>query len=467
MFNKNAVLLIILHTFYIASIFSFSIPFYPSKSLLNSTTSIEILDSLKNCIKHSFIEIGDPKQKLPIVLTSHDYSNIIMKNSCPIKSNYDFSSSKNVKILYEKNNVHYFYINDNISFDEKNENILMSFIHYNRSDRQENTCAYIGTQFIKQEEKEKNTTINLFLQLKKLNLINKLIYYFNYTSTNIMLNIGIEPNEVNSKEYSHKNMSEIDVDFILDHEKKNEFTGKFRWNLNISKVFYFKKLPLESSLDPYVDVSRKNTRKVNFFQALLFPEEDLIKGPFEYQEKIEEDFFEPLIREKFCKKVSFERRYFFVCQKQSKYLLQKTFPTLYFYHKKINYMFELTYDDLFIEHNDYIIFLIYFDYFQIELFRGAFLSEWFFGKPFLKKYCFAFDLDKGKMRFYRENIEKKQKNKKMKKKNLSSGINKIFYPLGIVFIVLFIVIFAFVLERISRRKKRIDNSLIDYESKSE
>jgi len=467
MFYKNAVLLIILHTFLFASIFSFSIPFYPSKSLLNATTSKEILDTLKNGIKYSFVEIGEPTQKLPIVLTSHDSSNIIMKNNCPIKSNYDFSSSKYVKIFYEENNIHYFYINDNISFDDKNKNILMPFIHYNQSDKQENICAYIGTQFIKQEEKEKNTTINLFLQLKRMNLVNNLIYYFNYTSNNIMLNIGIEPSDVDSKTYSLKNMTEIDVDFILDHENKNEFTGKYRWNLNFSKVFYFKKLPLESSFDPYVEVSRKNTRKVNFFQALLFPENDLIKGPFEYQERIEEDFFEPLIREKFCKKVTFERKYFFVCQKQSKYLLQKTFPTLYFYHKKINYMFELTYDDLFIEHNDYIIFLIYFDYFQIELFRGAFLSEWFFGKPFLKKYCFSYDLDKGKMRFYKENIVKSQNNKKLKKKNLSSGTNKIFYPLGIVFIVLFIMISAFVLERISKRKKRIDNSLIDYESKSE
>ena len=237
---------------------------------MNSTTSIEALDSLKNNIKHSFIDIGEPTQKLPIILTSHDYSNIIMKNSCPIKSNYDFSSSKNVKISYEENNIRYFYINDYISFDDKNKNILMTFMHYNQSDRQKNICSYIGTQFIRQEEKEKNTTINLFLQLKKMNLINKLIYYFNYTSNNIILNIGIEPNEVNSKMYSHKNMTEIDIDFILDHEKKNELTGKFRWNLNISKVFYLKKLPLESSFDPYVEVSRKNTRKVNFFQALLF-----------------------------------------------------------------------------------------------------------------------------------------------------------------------------------------------------
>ena len=71
------------------------------------------------------------------------------------------------------------------------------------------------------------------------------------------------------------------------------------------------------------------------------------------------------------------------------------------------------------------------------------------------------------MRFYKENIALSQNNKKVKKKNLSSGTHKIFYPLGIIFIVLFIVISAFILERISRRNKRIDNSLIDYESKSD
>jgi len=126
----------------------------------------------------------------------------------------------------------------------------MAFVYYYQSNRQENICAYFGTQFIKQNEKEKNTTINLFLQLKQINLIKKLIYYFNYTSNNIMLNIGIEPSEINSKIYSHQNMTEIDVDYILDHEKKKvDFTGNYRWNLNFSKAFYFKKLPIESGLD--------------------------------------------------------------------------------------------------------------------------------------------------------------------------------------------------------------------------
>ena len=58
-----------------------------------------------------------------------------MKNRCPIKSNYDFSLSKNIEIFYENNNIHYFFIKDNISFDDKNQNILMAFVHYNQSNR--------------------------------------------------------------------------------------------------------------------------------------------------------------------------------------------------------------------------------------------------------------------------------------------------------------------------------------------
>lgn len=123
-------------------------------------------------------------------------------------------------------------------------------------------------------------------------------------------------------------------------------------------------------------------------------------------------------------------------------------------------MFELTYDDLFLEHNDYIIFLIYFDYFQIELFRGAFLSEWYFWQALPQKYCFSFDLDKGKIRFYRENIVKSQSNKKLKKKNLSSGINKIFYPLVIILVVFLLRYLLLFLKEYQKEEKELITHLL-------
>ena len=465
MFFKNVFFLIFILS-YIKNILSLTISFYSNKNLSNATTPSEILDSLKNNIRYSFVKIGDISQQLAIILTSHDSFSIIKNDICSIKSNYDKNLSGSVEEYYE-DTFRYYYIKDYISFDDINKNILIGFIYYNQTDIQENIYAYIGIQNVA-NDKTGNFTTNLFTQLKDMKYIDKAIIYFNYTkNNNLLLNIGVEPFEINPILYSEKNMKILDVDSILDYKIKVENTGKYRWNLNISKVFYFKKLPIQSNLDPYVEISRKNTRRVNFYQALLFPEDNLIKGPFEYEEQIEEDFFYDYIKDNICKKINFERKYFFVCKKEYKYLFENTFPSLYFYSKELDYMFELTFKDLFIEQKDYLVFAIYFDYFQTEVFVGAFLSEWFFGKTFLQKYCFSFDLDNGKIRFYKENKIKKRNNSKVDNKNDNkSNINIRYYQLGLIFVILTIAVIAFIWDRIVKRKSnRLNNALIDYNLK--
>ena len=458
LFNNAAIYysLIILNFIKISS---FAISFYSYKNLTNSTTQIEILDYLKNNIRYNFIKIGEKSQKLPIILTSHDSFSIIKKNNCPIYSNYDVNISKTMEKYYIKSNDNFFYFKDYISFDDINKDIFFTFIHYNQTNSEDNNnCGYIGLQNNLEEREEGKT--NLFIQLKKMNIINKSIYYFNYTENNeVILNAGIEPYELNDTLYSEENMKILEVDEILDNEKKIENIGKYRWNLNISKVFYFRKLPIQSKIDPYVEISRLKTRRVGFFQALLVPEDILIKGPFEYQEQIEEDYFYDLFKDNICKKINFERKYFFLCKKEYKNLIQTTFPSLYFFSEELNYIFELNFNDLFIEHGQYLIFAIYFDFFQIEIFEDAFLSEWFFGEAFLKKYSFSFDLDNGKIRFYKENAIKRKFNKKLEKKE-EKKTNIKYYQLGIgiIVVVLAIGIFAFINDRISKRKPRNNNS---------
>ena len=337
----------------------------------------------------------------------------------------------------------------------------MKFIYQNQTDKNNNECGFIGTQII--DKDDKNNTNNIIIQLKNMKIINNPVFYFNYTDNNNgFLNIGFEPFEINPHLYSKYNMKRIDIDFILDYEIKNENRGKFRWNLNFTKVFYFRNLPTQSRLNTYVEVSRKNTRKVEYFQALFFPEDDLIKGPFEYEELIEKDFFDSLIDEDICKKINFERKFFFVCSKEYKKLLKQTFPTLYFYSEALNYMFQLNYDDLFIEKDEYLIFSIYFDYLQIEVFRGAFLSEWFFGKTFLKKYCFSFNPEKEQLTFYKENIIRPIIVNLQEKTTLNT--TKRIYQFGFVLIVVTIGCFVFILERFVKRKNR-NNSLIEHEKK--
>jgi len=437
-----------------------TIPLYSTKDLFSSNTTQEILDSLRNNILYSYIEIGEPPQRLPIIVTSHDSYTIITKNKCPIYSYYNIDLSRSVTKTNEDSPMGYYYINDLITFDNENKKLLVKMLHYNSTDNNV-SCGYIGTENF---DSNTNSISNLFNQLKNLGVIKKSIFFFNYTSyNNTLLNIGIEPFEVEPLLYSKKNVKNLKIKQIYDYEKKLDYMGKFRWNINFTKIFYFKKLPIESNLDPYVEVSRIKTRRVNFFQAILVPDEKLIKGPFEYQELIEDHFFNGLIQDNICKKITFERKYYFVCKKEYKALIQQTFPTIYFHQSDINYIFELNYNDLFIEQNEDLIFGIYFDYFQIEIMKGAFLSEWYFGKIFLKKYFFSFDLDNGIIKFYPQN-KKKSENKQTKTKKKKSGVNNNirYYQIGFILIVLGIGILAFIIDRVNKRKYRIKNSLIDY-----
>ena len=258
MLLKNAVILInfIIN---ISTIISLSIPFYSYKNLDNATTITEILDFMKNNDLYTYIFIGEPSQKLPIIITTYDSLIVFKKDNCPFEFIYDINLSKSSLRIYDNNNTKYYYINDYISFDKEKKHINMTFILINMTLFGQNMCGFFGMQYIPKDIRD--NTNNLILDLKNKNIIKKSIFFFNYTSDNNgILNIGVEPFETNPQLFSQNNMQIIDVDYILDYEIKREYRGKFRWNLNISKVFYFKKLPIQSELDPYVEISRKKRR---------------------------------------------------------------------------------------------------------------------------------------------------------------------------------------------------------------
>ena len=460
MFSKNVFILF----FFIIKLSQSSpliVPLYSTKNIINSYSVLDILDFFKNNRKYSYIEIGQPSQRFQIIFISTDSNNIIKGETPYSDSFYNLNISKTKQFDYEPNELNYFYLKDLISFDTYYKNLLMPFIYYNSTINQEKNYGIVGLAYPMKSEEENN----LILQLKKLKAINKAIFYFNYTKDNqVFLNIGSEPYEIDDS-YT-KNPIIMKIDPILDYEVKTGKIRKYNWNLNISRIFYFRKLPFQTEIDPYVEISRMKTRKINFFQALLVPEDDLIKGPFEYMEAIEENFFDDLISDNICTKISFENKYYYFCKKEYKGLIKNTFPTIYFYQPDINYMFELTYDDLFFEKDNYLFFGIYFDKFQIEVFMGAFISEWTFGKIFLKKYCFAFDLENKKLYFYKKNKIEKTKNKTEDKKNENENknSNKKIYQLGLILVVITIGVFAFLIDRFARKRYRVNNLLIDFEN---
>ena len=278
------------------------IPLYSTKNLFNSNSVLEILDSYRNGMKYSNIEIGRPPQRFQIIFKSTEATNNIKGENPFSDSFYNINNSKTTQFYYETNELNFFYVKDLISFDNLHQNLLTTFLYYNSTINQDKNYGIIGLGYAKQNEEE----YNLILQLRKLGAIDKAIFYFNYTYDNqILLNIGLEPYEIDKSFSKNVTIMEVDpVDPILDYEFKHGTSRKYNWNLNFSKIFYFRKIPLQTNIDPYIEISRMKMRKVNYYQALLVPEEELIKGPFEYQEAIDENFFDDLISDNICTQIN-------------------------------------------------------------------------------------------------------------------------------------------------------------------
>ena len=128
----------------------------------------------------------------------------------------------------------------------------------------------------------------------------------------------------------------------------------------------------------------------------------------EYYQKIRQIFFQKYIDNKICitkyhYKTYAGKTYMIVCDLNFKKYL-KDFPTLYFNNKELSFNFNLDYNDVFLEYDDKIYFLIIYK---------EMINTWTLGKIFMKKYPLIFDQDKKTISFVflekfkkKENIEK-------------------------------------------------------------
>ena len=130
------------------------------------------------------------------------------------------------------------------------------------------------------------------------------------------------------------------------------------------------------------------------------------------------------------------------------------FPPLQFYHIEMNFTFELTYKDLFIEKYDKLILLIFFEQ------RG---STWRLGKPYLKKYQFIMNQDAKIVGFYEKNGYEKQSEKTEKTNN--SGQNNFILIISVisVSIIILIVLGVFIGKYLFKKKKRLNRLDDEYE----
>ena len=227
-----------------------------------------------------------------------------------------------------------------------------------------------------------------------------------------------------------------------------------------------------------------------------------IIGTKEYKEYILKNFFDELIKLKICSydllnfrdEYDVGYRYYSIRCDKFKFKLNdhkkqyyEKFPTLYIFIFDFNYNFELTKEDLFIEVNDKLYFMILF---EKVLFDHPDLTYWHLGLPFLQKYEFVHNYEKQNIGFYipyveeeeekeeKENEEKKEEKKEEKESNTSkqkkteeiknkdnSKINLIIIIVVIIIvdIILIIAVFCIAKKMYQKRKERANEMDDNYD----
>ena len=388
---------------------------------------------------YSKLKIGNPPKKLPALFTLYN-SLLSIHSNLDIFSPLDFAYNplkSKTFIDYENNTVQ-----EEIIFNLGDEEIIknFSFLYLSQNITDKNLYINIGLQNFYNEFTLNNFSSPNFLhQLKEQGLIDHISYSINYTSENEgFININIDPNEYAPNLYSTKKKKTAIVKGVTS--KSINKLGEYLWSIDIDKLFYEHK---ESG----IVLVTKELYKINEDQyyAILNPRYGVIKGPYIFKKLIEKDFFNELKKKDICSIINENKKLFYVCKYEYKNEIKEKFPTLYFYHKDFNYTFELGYEDLFYEKNNKLYFLICFDTGMFGDDKFTEISEWIFGKPFLKKYQFSFDVEKRIIRFY-ENLNGYNNNPN-RNKNISKYIYSNYFisikNLSFIFFFLFIVIFSF------------------------
>ena len=419
-----------------------------------------IFEFIENNLLYTKFKMGNPRGEIPAFFTLYNSSLSIHSNLDIFpssKNSYNPSESKTF-ISYENDT-----IQEVLSFNLEGEEIIknFTFLYSDQNETNKNLYINIGLQnFYSELASDNFSSPNFLYQLKEQGLIEHISYNINYTSEYAgFININIEPNEYSPNLYSIKKKKTTIVKGVKS-EAINKL-GEYLWSMDIDKSFY------ENEENDTVLINEENFQANEVqYSVLLNPKYGAIKGPYIYKKLIEKDFFNELKEKDICSINREGKKLIYVCKSKYKNEIKEKFPTLYFYHKNFNYTFELDYEDLFYEKNNKLYFLICFETDKPEDNKFNEISEWIFGKPFMKKYQFSFDVENRIIRFY-ENlngyIHNTTKNTNLKKytySNIFLSIKNIPFIIFFLFTVflgfLYILKYSKIDKKKSNRKTKID-----------
>ena len=195
------------------------------------------------------------------------------------------------------------------------------------------------------------------------------------SNLNPIIVIGAAPHYYNPKKF-------------YESQLLKTYSNLYYWSINFKDVYLY----------TYSDDGEKTKTSISVETVDFYLDNIMIYGPMYYINIVKRQFFSKYSA---CKSQR-DPEYKFYCEKSDEFGINelKLFPILYLDNAFLNYTFELTYKELFIEMNGKYHFLV----------TENEDESWSIGYSLLKKYQFVFNQDSRTVGFYNPNLPKDEDN---------------------------------------------------------
>lgn len=389
-------------------VISFKIESFQDK---RDSSNYNIINELQNSYLTTTVNIGSNSYPLKTFLTSTKHyfyiSDIcyIHKSSYPdYKTNFNYNRYNSFSFynttpfnLTFSVNSHACIANEDFELfltnkkETKKEKI--NFILSKDTNEDIPNCLYLGLL----ENMNKDSSFhecNLITQLKQKSLIKEYCWSIIFNKPN---NYDNDHQLINSNELLNLKGNLYIGDYPHNFAPTNFFKSQLisaytkiesnimKWELNFDKIFY-----------------KHNSKEIKLLAknyVLLNPSSFLTVVSKDYIDSIDEHFFKKY--SDICHYIDIDEQYSSIyCDKSEKFSINeiKTFPPLFFEHVKLEYTFELTFKDLFVEKDGiYWVLLLYDERLDPD--------QWVLGNIFLRKYQFVFNLESKEIQFYNPSLK--------------------------------------------------------------
>lgn len=420
---------------------------------------------------YTYLYIGSPPNKIYTYLYSEDYISYMDNSICHLSSKYDNESSSTFKptsdyIVYFSGFSKMCFANETFSaYTDYELNKLknmpnITFLYavnplndtiYSKYYKEPVTgfsCFHLGLQLpasldyydLWVEQLKKNDYIESTYWTIEFNNKNKLFDISNENEG--FLVVGLPPHK-----YKPNKFKETDFRSTTSKVRVKNYED-YRvniWGIIFDEIYFY------NSNSTHNETIILQTTKCIFSLDI-----NLIEGSTVYLNNIENLFFNDLYNKSICFKERVRSLknglYYVIWCNKSNFDEIKKFPTLFFKSIELEYIFELTYKDLFAVNGDKIFFMI--------IFRSS-EAMFTFGKLFYKKYSFTFSFDNKIIGFYKNELTENV-NPNNNGNNNKNNLFIIILIIVLVIILIALIIIGYFIKKkfLNDRKKRV-NELMD------